>query len=120
MSRRSGLWVVYPAKEVEVVVGVDVLSEGWGGVCDGDSEVESCCGGSVTGTPVRECRSGGIIESDCVVGVRMSRRRGLAMCLDCDLDGSAGEMADAVGVMVGYVGCVAAIEADFEGARSFR
>ena len=75
MSRRSGLCVVYPAKEVVVaVVGVDVVSEGWGGVCEGDSEVESCCGGSVTGTPVRECRSEGIIEKDWDVGVRMRRR----------------------------------------------
>jgi hypothetical protein len=93
-----------------VVVSVDVLLEGCGGVCDGDSEVASCCGGLVTGTPVRECRRGGIIESDWDVGVRMSSRRGLAMCLDRDLDGSAGELADAVGVMVRYVGRVTAIE----------
>jgi hypothetical protein len=62
----------------------------------------------VTGTPVRECRRGGIIESDWDVGVRTSRRRGLAMCLVCDLDGTAGELADAVGVMVRCWGCVAA------------
>jgi hypothetical protein len=62
----------------------------------------------MTGTPVRECSRGGIIETDWDVGVRMSRRRGLAMCLvcGCDLEGSAGELAEAVGVMVRYLGGV--------------
>lgn len=83
--------------------GVDVLSsEDCGAGWDGVSRVESCCGGLMTGTPVRECSRGGIIETDWDVGVRMSRRRGLAMCLvcDCDLEGFAGELAEAVGVMV--------------------
>lgn len=89
--------------------GVDVLSEDCGGAWDGVSGAISCCGGSMTGTPVRECRRDGIIETDWDVGVRMSRRRGLAMCLVCDLEGSAGELAEAVGVMVGYSEGVAAI-----------
>lgn len=41
--------------------------------------VVCCCGGSRTGTPVRACRNDGMIEMDCEVGVRMRRRRGLAM-----------------------------------------
>lgn len=77
-----------------------MLSEVCCGVCDGVSGVDSCCGRSTTGTPVRECRRGGIIENDWEVGVRMSRRRGLARCLGCGLEGFAGELAEAVGVMV--------------------
>jgi hypothetical protein len=91
------------------VVVDGVLSEDCGGVCEDVSRVESCCGGSMTGTPVRECRRGGIIETDWDVGVRMSRRRGLAICLVCDLEGSAGEQAEAVGVMVRYSGGISAI-----------
>lgn len=105
MSRRRGLCVVYPAKEVVVVAcavaggGVDVLSAVWNG------SVRSCCGGSVTVTPVRECRRGGIIESDWDVGVRMRRRRGLVMCFVCEVEveGFAGRFAEAVGVMVGWL-----------------
>lgn len=36
-------------------------------------------GMSLTGTPVRLCRSGGIVGRECAVGVRIRRRRGLAM-----------------------------------------
>lgn len=60
--------------------------------CDGTGcsiwGVVDCCGGSWTGTPVRECRRGGIVERDWDVGVRMRRRRGLAMCFGGDFEGS--------------------------------
>lgn len=51
------------------------LEDGCGGVVV--DEWAGCCGGSRTGTPVRECRSGGIIVRDWEVGVRIRRRRGL-------------------------------------------
>lgn len=54
---------------------------GGGGVELEVGEGAACCGGSTTGTPVRECRSGGIIARDWVVGVRIKRRRGLGMFL---------------------------------------
>lgn len=65
----------------------------------------------MTGTPVREWRRGGIIESDWDVGVRTRRRRGLAMCLVCELrlEGFAGRLAEAVGVMVRWLRVVAGI-----------
>lgn len=79
------------------------------------SVVRSCCGGSVTGAPVRACSRGGIIESDWDVGVRMRRRRGLAMCLVCELwlEGFAGRFAEAVGVMVRWLRVVAGIRGCF-------
>jgi hypothetical protein len=48
-----------------------------------DAGVESVCcwGGFWTGTPVKECRRGGIVVGDCAVGVRIRRRRGLGMFL---------------------------------------
>lgn len=62
--------------------------------------VESgCWGGFRTGTPVRECRRGGIIDKDCVVGVRTRRRRGLGMFLILGF-----ELAVAVAGLVGGVG----------------
>lgn len=80
---------MYPAKEV--VGGVDC-----GGVVSAGG---CCCGGSWTGTPVRESKKGGIIESDCDGGERIRRRRGLAMCLGVDFEGSAGGLADAEAMM---------------------
>jgi hypothetical protein len=61
--------------ELEVGCGVVWVGEGAG-----------CCGGSRTGTPVRECRSGGIMARDWEVGVRIRRRRGLGMLFTLDLE----------------------------------
>lgn len=51
------------------------------------------------GTPVRECRRGGIVVRDWVVGVRIRRRRGLVMVLTFGL--SADAEVEGV-VIVGY------------------
>lgn len=61
-------------------------------------ESVSCCGGSWTGTPVRECRRGGIVEREWDVGVRMRTRRGLAMFL---AGGSCGGFDGAVVIVMG-------------------
>lgn len=73
--------------EIEVDCGGVTVGEGAG-----------CCGGSRTGTPVRECRSGGIIERDWEVGVRIRRRRGLEIFFT--LDFAEGLDAGAEWVMV--------------------
>lgn len=80
--------MVYPANEV-LVAGVGESGDRGGGVVSGSLLVWRC-GGSWTGTPVREWRRGGIVASDCDVGVRMRRRRGLAMCLTFGLEGVSG------------------------------
>ena len=109
MSRLSGLCVVYPAKDV---VGIE---SGASADCGGAAVVavavaavagegDFCCGGSRTGTPVREWRRGGIIDTDCDGGVRMRRRLGLAMCLTCGLEGSA-EVEVAKVMMEGFALC---------------
>lgn len=74
---------------------------GFGGLAAREDEEVCFCGGSRTGTPVRECRSSGITETDCEVGERMSSRRGLAMWRTC-LVGFAGEAAgDGAEAMMG-------------------
>lgn len=64
-----------------------------------DGEGAGCCGGSTTGTPVRECRSGGIIVRDWVVGVRIKRRRGLVMFFTLGFAEAAGSDAGAEWIM---------------------
>lgn len=54
---------MYPAKVLVGGEGVE-LEAGCGGVGVRVGEGAGCCGGSRTGTPVRECRSGGIIVRD--------------------------------------------------------
>lgn len=44
-------------------------------------------GGSLTATPVNVCKRGGMVVRECEVGVRMRRRRGEEISLDCDFDG---------------------------------
>lgn len=75
-----------------VVFGAVASMLDCGGVGESAAEDDEVCfcGGSRTGTPVRECRSGGMTETDCEVGERMSSRRGLAMWRTC-LEGFAGE-----------------------------
>lgn len=77
----------------------EVVSSSLGGVADDDASAEgdcSCCGGSWTGTSVRAYRRGGIIETDCVGGARIRRRRELVICFTCGLEGVAGEALEAM------------------------
>lgn len=80
---------MYPAN---VVVGAVV--PGGGGVEDCGTCVSgvSFWGGSTMGTPVSECRRGGIVVRDWDVGARMRRRRGLAMFLTFGFETSGAEV----------------------------
>lgn len=73
---------------------------GGGGIELEVGEGAGCCGGSRTGTPVRECRSGGIIARDWEVGVRIRRRRGLEIFFTLDFAELAGLDAGAEWVMM--------------------
>lgn len=71
-----GVCVVYPANVV-------VAGASW------DSGVVVAVvaeGGSLTATPVKVCKRGGMVVRECEVGVRMRRRRGEGISLDCDFD----------------------------------
>lgn len=71
---------MYPAKDV---VNDDLASVS-SAVLTGEVVVSgiliSVCGGVLTGVPVREWRSGGIVVWECEVGETMRRRRGFVIC----------------------------------------
>lgn len=82
--------MVYPANEGVAESGsscdCDCVPESFS--CDDDVSGSGCvCGISVTGTPLRVWRRGGMIEGDCDGGVRMSSRRGLGMFFGGGLEG---------------------------------
>ena len=76
--------VVLDAREVvDEAAMVDAEERVGVGVGDADA---GAVGGVVTGVPVRECRRGGMMDWECVVGVRMRRRRGLGMGVGLEVD----------------------------------
>ena len=68
---------MYPANVVVVGVSDSVVAVA----------VAVAEGGSLTATPVNVCKRGGMVVRECEVGVRMRRRRGEEISLDCDFDG---------------------------------
>lgn len=78
--------VVLDAREV-VDEAAMVEAEERVGVSVGEADAGAgAVGGVVTGVPVRECRRGGMMDWECVVGVRMRRRRGLGMGVGLEVD----------------------------------